>query len=248
MKLKLILTLFLVFSIKAESKSSFSNCNFIHLKESKKTNCIIEEFKDTELHVNIFDYENESLKQNPEKIIIPVEFNLARIRFEDWLGEGRKMIFIELESKKEKEQNQKLLIIFRWHNETFKPVFFETISYNNLKGIEKNNLSTEFKFQDFGTKRVSLFLEYNYERSLKNSNKLKEKKTWTNELVWDYKNQTFYDFDSEKKKSKNSKFYIEKNIHDLRLDFASFYDKTNLDYKQEFEKSKIYSILAENLN
>lgn len=229
-------------------ESNFTDCNFIYIKESTKPSCVIEEFKDGELQIQVYDYENESLNSESNKIIIPTEFNLAKLRFEDWLGEGRKMIFVELESKKEKEQNQKLLMIFRWHNSMFKPVFFETISYNKIKGNEKNNLTTEFKFQDFGTKRVSLFMQYNFERTPKDSNKPKEKKTWTNELIWDYKNQTFYDFEQEKKKSKNAKFYIEKNIHDLRLEFPSFYDKTNLDYKQEFEKSKVYSILAENLN
>lgn len=227
------------------AESNYTDCNFVYIKEPTKPNCVIEEYKDQELQINIYDYENESLKNNSEKIIIPTEFNLAKLRFEDWLGEGRKMIIVELESNKQKFEKQKLLIIFRWHKEMFKPVFFETISYDKITGDEKNNLTTEFKFQDFGTKRISLFLEYNFERSQKKTNKPKEKKNWTNELVWDYRNQTFYDFEQEKKKSKNAKFYIEKKIHELRLEFPIFYDKTNLDYKDEFEKSKIYSILAE---
>ncbi len=239
----LILPLLLNSEIGTKKTYDFLDCQFANVKSKEKPSCLIEEQDGEDFNLYIYDVHDSKISGPTHKISVPSRYNLAKIRFEDILGEGIKMIFVQVEGIVGKDTNQELLFVFHFQEEDFKPVLFETVSYDSGCCSEKLKLQNQFRFQDYGTKRVSIFLDYSYTISVNGKLKQKEKKNWTNELIWDYKTHTFYDFEAESKKLKKAEFFLEKNIHAFRLDFPLLQGKNQEDFKKQIRTSKIYSHL-----
>lgn len=112
------------------------------------------------------------------------------------------MIFATFEGNSGLSTLQKILIVFHFQNNTFRPVLFETVSYTLSCCGKSQSLDLKYKFVDSGSKRVSIQLNYTYNQYVANKVQLDKKKIWADELVWDNKNLTFYDADQETKKNK----------------------------------------------
>jgi hypothetical protein len=241
----LILPLLLNSEIGTKKAYDFLDCQFANVKSKEKPSCLIEEQDGEDFNLYVYDVQDSKISGPTHKISVPSRYNLAKIRFEDILGEGIKMIFVQVEGVVGKDTNQELLFVFHFQEEDFKPVLFETVSYDSGCCNEKLKLKNQFRFQDYGTKRVSIFLDYSYTTYSNGKPKLKERKHWTNELIWDYKTHTFYDLELETKKLKKAEFFLEKNIHAIRLDFPLIQGKNQDEFKKQIRLSKIYSHLMD---
>lgn len=101
---------------------------------------------------------------------------------------------------------------FHFQNNSFRPVLFETLSHTQSCCGKAQSLDIKYKFIDIGTKRVSIQFDYTYNQYVKSKIQLDKRKTWSDELIWDNKNLTFYDAEQEQKKNKRANFYVEKNL------------------------------------
>jgi hypothetical protein len=239
---------FLVFS-QAEKEIStnhtFLDCKFHALKVKDKLDCIVEEFSGNEMILYVYELQNQTLSSKAEKIIIPSWYNFASVEYADILGEGKKMIFVTFEGNSGSATLQKILIVFHFQNNFFRPVLFETISYTLSCCGKSQSLDLKYKFVDPGTKRVSIELNYTYNQYVANKVQLDKRKNWSDELVWDNKNLTFYDADQETKKNKKAEFYVEKKIYQTRLDFPPIHSVEMQKLKDLIYKSKIFEVLID---
>ena len=228
--------------IKTANSYDYTDCKFEYLKSKTKMDCIVEELDGHDYNLYIYDIDGSKIIGPTHKISVPSWFNFAKLKFDDLLGEGKKMIFIQVEGVVGKNLNQELLFIFHYQENDFKPVLFETVSYNSGTYLEKNKLEISLRYKDYKSKRVSIFLDYTYSTYQNGKLQIQSRKLWSDELVWDYKNLTFYDLDIEKKKLGAAYFYIEKNIYQTRLEFPEIQGK---DFKKNIFKSKIFQLLVD---
>jgi hypothetical protein len=63
------------------------------------------------------------------------------VEYRDILGEGKKMIFATFEGNSGLSTLQKILIVFHFQNNTFRPVLFETVSYTPYPVVANPNHS-----------------------------------------------------------------------------------------------------------
>lgn len=253
MKLSVLISIFvfLFTSISAEaplvesSTHTFVDCKFHSLKSKDKLDCVVEEFSGNELNLYIYELEEQVLKGKPEKIIIPSWYNFANVEYVDILGEGKKMIFVIFEGNTGSATLQKILLVFHFQNNSFRPVLFETISYTLACCGKSQSLELKYKFIDQGTKRVSIQLDYTYNQYVSNKIQLDKRKTWSDELMWDNKNLTFYDGEQEEKKNKKAEFYVEKKIYETRLEFPPIHSIELSKLSDLIYKSKIFDVLVD---
>jgi hypothetical protein len=237
---------FLLFSQTEKEISSthtYSDCKFHSLKTKDKLDCVVEEFSGNEMILYVYELQNQTLTGIPQKIIIPSWYNFADVEYRDILGEGKKMIFATFEGNSGLSTLQKILIVFHFQNNTFRPVLFETVSYTLSCCGKSQSLDLKYKFVDSGSKRVSIQLNYTYNQYVANKVQLDKKKIWADELVWDNKNLTFYDADQETKKNKKAEFYVEKKIYQTRLDFPPIHSIEMQKLTDLIYKSKIFEVL-----
>lgn len=223
----------------------YSDCKFHALKAKDKLDCVVEEFSGTDMILFVYELQKQTLVGKPEKIIIPSWYNFADVEYQDILGEGKKMIFATFEGTAGADTLQKILIVFHFQETSFRPVLFETISYKLYCCGKAQSLDLKYKFVDLGTKRVSIQLNYTYNKYIGNKIQLDQKKIWSDELVWDNKNLTFYDADQETKKNKNAKFHVEKKIYQTRLDFPPIHSIEMQKLIDLINKSKIFEVLLD---
>ncbi|MBP9885798.1 MAG: hypothetical protein KBF93_05860 [Leptospiraceae bacterium] len=241
----------LLISIYAQTTSvenpthTYADCKFHSLKSKDKLDCIVEEFSGNEMNLYVYELEKQTLKNNPEKIIIPSWYNFANVEYADILGEGKKMIFVTFEGNMGNATLQKILLVFHFQNNSFRPVLFETISYKSACCGKAQSLELKYKFIDVGSKRVSIQLDYTYNQYVLNKIQLDKRKTWSDELVWDNKNLTFYDGEQEEKKNKKAEFYVEKKIHETRLEFPPIHSIEMNKLTDLIYKSKIFDVLVD---
>lgn len=222
---------------------TYIDCKFHSLKTKDKLDCVVEEFSENEMILYVYEFEKQNLIGKPEKIIIPSWYNFANVEYTDILGEGKKMIFVTFEGTSGSATMQKILILFHFQNNSFRPVLFETISYTLACCGKSQSLDLKYKFIDIGTKRVSIELKYTYNQYIANKVQLDKRKIWSDELVWDNKNLTFYDADQETKKNKKAEFYVEKKIYQTRLDFPPIHSIEMQKLTDLIYKSKIFEVL-----
>ncbi|MBP6738437.1 MAG: hypothetical protein KA146_00530 [Leptospiraceae bacterium] len=225
------------------STHTYSDCKFHSLKIKDKLDCVVEEFAGNEMILYVYELENQTLKGIPQKIIIPSWYNFADVEYRDILGEGKKMIFATFEGNSGLATLQKILIVFHFQNNAFRPVLFETVSYRLSCCGKSQSLDLKYKFVDSGSKRVSIQLNYTYNQYVAEKVQLDKKKIWADELVWDNKNLTFYDADQETKKNKKAEFYVEKKIYQTRLDFPPIHTIEMQKLTDLIYKSKIFEVL-----
>lgn len=248
-KISFLLFILCSLFISAESETKpthvYTDCKFHALKVKDKLDCIVEDFAGTEMILYVYDIQNQTLTGKPQIIKIPSWYNFASVEYNDVLGEGKKMIFIEFEGTAGSATMQKILILFHFQNNSFRPVLFETISYVLSCCGKSQSLNLKYKFADYGTKRVSIQLEYTYNFYLLNKVQLEKRKIWNDELIWDNKNLTFYDEEQEKKKNKRADFPVEKKIYETRLDFPPIHSIDMEKLSDLIYKSKIYNVLTD---
>jgi hypothetical protein len=243
----LLLYFLILFSLSTKAETventshAYQDCKFHALKNKDKLNCIIEEFSGNEMLLYVYELQNQSLVGKPEKIIVPSWYNFASVEYLDILGDGKKMLFVTFEGNTGSATLQKILIVFHYQNNSFRPVLFETISYTLSCCGKSQSLDLKYRFIDQGTKRVSIQLDYTYNQYVSNKIQLDKRKTWSDELVWDNKNLTFYDEEQESKKNKKAEFYVEKKIYETRLEFPPIHSiemnkLTDLIYKSNIFK------------
>ena len=226
------------------SSHTYTDCKFHSLKAKDKLDCVIEEFSGNEMILYIYELQKQTLTGNPEKIIIPSWYNFADVEYTDILGEGKKMIFVTFEGNSGSATLQKILIVFHFQNNSFRPVLFETIYYTLSCCGKSQSLDLKYKFIDSGTKRVSIQLNYTYNQYVANKIQLDKRKIWSDELVWDNKNLTFYDGEQEAKKNKKAEFYVEKKIYQTRLDFPPIHAIEMQKLTDLIYKSKIFQVMV----
>lgn len=224
---------------------SYIDCKFHALKNKNKLDCVVEEFSGNEMILYVYELQNQTLASKSEKIIIPSWYNFASVEYVDILGDGKKMIFATFEGNSGNATLQKILIVFHFQNNSFRPVLFETISYTLSCCGKSQSLDLKYKFVDPGTKRVSIELNYTYNQYVANKVQLDKRKIWSDELVWDNKNLTFYDADQETKKNKKADFYVEKKIYQTRLDFPPIHSIEMQKLTDLIYKSKIFEVLLD---
>lgn len=221
----------------------YEDCKFYALKTKDKLDCVIEEFSGNELNLYVYGLQKQSLEGSPEIIRIPSWYNFASVEYTDILGEGKKMIFVTFEGNLNHRTLQKILIVFHYQNTSFHPVLFETLSYTLSCCGKSQSLELKYKFIDLGTKRVSIQLNYTYNQYVLNKVQLDKRKVWTDEIVWDNKNLTFYDAEQEEKKMKNAEFYVEKKIYETRLEFPPIHSIEMNKLTDLIYRSKIFEVL-----
>jgi len=224
---------------------TYADCKFHSLKSKDRLDCIVEEFSGNEMNLYVYELEKQNLKNNPEKIIIPSWYNFANVDYADILGEGKKMIFVTFEGNMGNATLQKILLVFHFQNNSFRPVLFETVSYTLACCGKSQSLELKYKFIDVGSKRVSIQLDYTYNQYVLNKIQLDKRKMWSDELVWDNKNLTFYDSEQEEKKNKKAEFYVEKKIHETRLEFPPIHSIEMRKLTDLIYKSKIFDVLVD---
>lgn len=239
----------LPFLISAESEIKpthvYTDCKFHPLKVKDRLDCVVEDFSGNEMVLYVYEIQNQTLSKNPQKIIIPSWYNFATVEYIDILGEGKKMIFAVFEGTAGSNTMQKILIVFHFQNDAFRPVLFETISYVLSRRGLSQSLNLKYKFLDFGTKRVSIQLDYTYNVIISNKVQQDRRKTWTDELIWDNKNLTFYDAEQETKKNKKAEFHVEKKIYETRLEFPPIHSINMEKITDLIYKSKIFDVLVD---
>ncbi|MBP7280976.1 MAG: hypothetical protein KBA66_05335 [Leptospiraceae bacterium] len=223
----------------------YEDCKFHAVKSKGKLDCIVEEFSGNEMYLFVYELNNQSLSGTPEKIIIPSWYNFANVEYADILGEEKKMIFVTFEGKTGEAALQKILLVFHFQNNSFRPVLMETLSHTQSCCGKAQSLDIKYKFLDAGTKRVSIQFDYTYNQYVKSKIQLDKRKTWSDELVWDNKNLTFYDSEQEQKKNKRANFYVEKKIYETRLEFPPIHKIEMNKLNELIFKSKIFEVLVD---
>ena len=235
----------------------YEDCKFHAVKSKGKLDCIVEEFSGNEMYLFVYELNNQSLSGTPEKIIIPSWYNFANVEYADILGEEKKMIFVTFEGKTGEAALQKILLVFHFQNNSFRPVLMETLSHTQSCCGKAQSLDIKYKFLDAGTKRVSIQFDYTYNQYVTAITDVTKTPAGSNipDNTTHAVNHTAISGTSaipesigvakEQKKNKRANFYVEKKIYETRLEFPPIHKIEMNKLNELIFKSKIFEVLVD---
>ena len=136
-------------------------CQLQPLKGKGAENCIITGFDGHDLKITIFDITADGGFERRNQLTITSWYQMAKVSYEDLLGNGINFIRIESEGNTGTGTLQKILSYWGWHDDKFVPVFFETMSYH-ISGRYLEELQMNCEFKNKGSKQVSAILKFSY--------------------------------------------------------------------------------------
>ncbi|MBI5849071.1 MAG: hypothetical protein HZB31_14195 [Nitrospirae bacterium] len=192
-----------------------NGCQMQPLKDKKKENCIISAFDDHDLKITVYDGNTNGEFEQRNQLTITSWYQMAKISYEDLLGNGIKFIRIESEGNTGTGTLQKILSYWGWHADKFVPVFFETTSYHiSSAGGYLEDFKMNYEFNNKGSQQISAALKYHYSDT---NPKHRASYTWQEKLSWDGGSFSFYNLELEKGKILKAENPIYKKIINARI-------------------------------
>lgn len=188
-------------------------CQLQPLKGKEIECAVLTEFDGHDLIIFIYDQMPDGSYERKHRLCITSWYWMAKVGYEDLLGDGRKFLRVESEGNTGTGTLQKILSYWGWHDGEFVPVLFETVSYGLVCGTAQR-LHAKISLKNPSLKDVFIGFDYDYTYE---DPGIKSTLAWSESLSWNEASFSFYRREDETRKLLKPDNYIHKNIIQARI-------------------------------
>lgn len=192
-----------------------NGCKKVYLKDRNQESYVIETGDIHTFLITVYDKNSKGQFIKSNQICVPSWYGKASVEYKDILPDGKELLFVKFEGNTGTGTLQMILMIIRWQDNEFVPIFVETISYD-LEGMGyKQELKVSYTLENIKTNQLSMDLNYGFKVLCKADPAINFKAAWNDRLIWDEKTGSFYK-DEYNRSIVNAPFYVQRNIARVR--------------------------------